>query len=59
VKITASASDNVGVVGVQFFGDRIALGDEVTTAPYSIFVDTTTSPDASHAITAVGARCSE
>jgi hypothetical protein len=53
VKITASASDNVGVVGVQFFGDRAALGDEVTTAPYSILVDTTTSPDGSHAITAV------
>jgi hypothetical protein len=53
VKITASASDNVGVAGVQFFGDRIALGDEVTTAPYSILFDTTTSPDGSHAITAV------
>jgi len=53
VRLTASASDNVGVVGVQFFGDGTALGDEVTTAPYSILVDSTTSPDGSHALTAV------
>jgi hypothetical protein len=53
MKVTASASDNVGVVGVQFFGDRTALGNEVTTAPYSILVDTTTSPDGSHILTAV------
>ena len=53
MKVTASASDNVGVVGVQFFGDGASLGDEVTSAPYSIFVDTTTSPDGSHILTAV------
>jgi hypothetical protein len=53
VRLTASASDNVGVVGVQFFGDGAALGDEVTTAPYSMLVDTTTSPDGSHVLTAV------
>jgi hypothetical protein len=52
VKITASASDNVGVMGVQFFGDGTALGDEVTTAPYSILVDSTTSPDGPHTLTA-------
>jgi hypothetical protein len=53
IKVTASASDNVGVVGVQFFGDGTALGNEVTAAPYSILVDTTTSPDGSHTLTAI------
>src|SRR5712691_3600063 len=52
VRLTASASDNVGVVGVQFFGDGTALGDEVTTAPYSILVDSTTSSDGPHTLTA-------
>ena len=52
VKVTASASDNVGVVGVQFFGDGMPLG-EATTAPYSIFVDTTLLSDGPHMITAV------
>jgi hypothetical protein len=53
VSLTATASDNVGVVGVQFFGNRAPLGDEVTTAPYSILVDSTQSPDGSYALTAV------
>src|SRR5712672_181893 len=39
VRLTAAASDNVGVVGVQFFGNGTPLGNEVTTAPYSILVD--------------------
>src|SRR5881392_2894474 len=33
--VTASASDNVGVAGVQFFVDGSALGAEDTAAPYS------------------------
>ena len=53
VSVTASASDNVGVVGVQFFGDGMALAAEVTTAPYSIPVDTTKSSNGSHTLTAV------
>ena len=53
VKVAASASDNVGVVGVQFFGDGMLLGAEVTTAPYSMLVDTTTSSDGSHVVTAI------
>ncbi|HET7766805.1 MAG TPA: Ig-like domain-containing protein [Burkholderiales bacterium] len=53
VTLSASASDNVGVVGVQFFGDGIALGVEDTTAPYSISVDTTASPNGPHTLTAV------
>src|SRR4029077_4991618 len=51
--VTASASDNVGVVGVQFKLDGANLGAEVLTAPYSISWDTTTSSNASHTLTAV------
>src|SRR5207302_9751089 len=54
VTVSANASDNVGVVGVQFFGDDgKALAPEVTTAPYSISVDTTTTNDGPHTLTAV------
>jgi hypothetical protein len=53
VTLSASASDNVGVVGVQFFGDGMSLGAEDTTAPYSISVDTTASPNGPHTLTAV------
>lgn len=53
VSVSANASDNVGVAGVQFFGDGTPLAAEVTTAPYSISVDTTQSSDGSHNITAV------
>jgi hypothetical protein len=53
VPVTASASDNVGVVGVQFFRDGIALGAEDTAAPYSVSWNTTTVSDGSHTLTAV------
>jgi len=39
--ITATASDNVGVGGVQFLLDGAPLGSEDTTSPYSIVWDTT------------------
>src|SRR6267378_4381982 len=39
--VSASASDNVGVVGVQFKLDGANLGAEDTTAPHSISWDTT------------------
>jgi hypothetical protein len=35
VTVSANATDNVGVVGVQFLLDGAPLGAEVTTAPYS------------------------
>src|SRR5207247_1462638 len=45
--ISASASDNVGVVGVQFLLDGAALGAEDTTSPYSVSWNTAnTSSDA-------------
>src|SRR5580765_6127319 len=53
VSVSANASDNVGVVGVQFFGDGVALGAEDLSAPYSISVDTTNSSDGQHTLTAV------
>ena len=37
-RVSANASDNVGVVGVQFRLDGAALGAEDTSAPYSIAV---------------------
>jgi len=36
VLVSANATDNVGVVGVQFLLDGAPLGAEVTTAPYTI-----------------------
>jgi hypothetical protein len=53
VAVTAAASDNVGVVGVQFKLDGANLGAEVTSAPYSIIWDSTTAANGSHALTAV------
>jgi hypothetical protein len=41
VALTATAADNVGVVGVQFFVNGAAIGAEDTTAPYSVNWDTT------------------
>jgi len=52
ITVTASASDDVGVAGVQFFLDGNA-GAEVTTAPYSVAWDTTAATNGSHTITAV------
>src|SRR2546425_6604985 len=45
--ISANASDNVGVVGVQFRLDGANVGVEDTTAPYAIAWDTTTASNAS------------
>ncbi len=54
VTVTASASDNVGVVGVQFLLDNGVSGSaEATTAPYSISWNTVTASDGSHNITAI------
>ncbi|MBC2714608.1 MAG: hypothetical protein HF978_04795 [Desulfobacteraceae bacterium] len=52
VSISASASDNVGVAGVQFKIDGTNIGSEDTTSPYSYSLDTTTYSDGSHTLTA-------
>ena len=53
VAVTANASDNGAVAGVQFKLDGANLGAEDTTAPYSISWDTTTAANGSHTLTAV------
>jgi hypothetical protein len=53
VTVSATASDNVGVAGVQFKVDGANLGAEDTTAPYAVSWNTTTATNASHALTAV------
>jgi hypothetical protein len=50
--VTASASDNVGVAGVQFHLDSANLGPEDTTNDYTSSWDTTTVPDGTYALTA-------
>src|SRR5205809_824050 len=52
INVTASASDNVGVVGVQFMLDGANLGAEDTAAPYSVSWNTTTASPGSHTLTA-------
>jgi hypothetical protein len=51
--VSAGASDNVGVAGVRFFVDGVAIGGEDTTVPYSVAWDTTTASNGSHTLTAV------
>src|SRR3989454_10789310 len=53
VTISASATDNMGVVGVQFKLDGANLGAEVTAAPYSTSWNTTLAANGSHTLTAV------
>jgi hypothetical protein len=53
VAVSANASDNVGVVGVQFKVDGNNLGAEDTTSPYTITWNTTQTPNGSHSLTAV------
>jgi len=53
ISVTASASDNVRVVGVQFLLDGLNAGAEVTAAPYSVSWNTTTASNGSHSLTAV------
>ena len=51
--LTAAASDNVGVVGVQFRLDGANVGAEDTTSPYSLSWNSTTVPNGTHSLTAV------
>lgn len=53
VTVSAGASDNVGVAGVQFRLDGANLEAEDTVAPYSVSWDTTRVGDGSHTLTAV------
>jgi hypothetical protein len=53
VTVSASASDNVGVVGVQFKLDGVNLGAEDTTSPYAVSWSTVTAVNGTHTLTAV------
>jgi hypothetical protein len=53
IALTASATDNVGVVGVQFKVDGVNVGDEDTAAPYSIQWTTTLLANGNHSVVAV------
>src|SRR5206468_12630419 len=52
VTVSASASDNIGVAGVQFLVDGANLGAEDTSSPYSVSWNTTTVGNGSHTLTA-------
>src|SRR2546428_366795 len=53
VTVSASATDNVGVVGVQFKLDGVNLGAEITRAPYTLAWITSTASNGTHSLTAV------
>jgi hypothetical protein len=50
--VSANASDNVGVVGVQFLLDGAALGAERLGPPFSLTWDTKTVANGAHALSA-------
>src|SRR5206468_2064857 len=52
VTVSANASDNIGVAGVQFLLDGVALGAEDTTSPYSITWNSATATNGSHTLSA-------
>src|SRR6185503_19925591 len=58
IAITASASDNVGVTSVQFRLDGAAIGAALTSAPYTVSVDTTQLSNGSHTFTAIASDAS-
>ena len=53
ITVSAAASDNFGVVGVQFKVDGNNLGPEDTTNPYSVSWNTTTVANGNRTLTAV------
>jgi Concanavalin A-like lectin/glucanases superfamily/Domain of unknown function (DUF1929)/Bacterial Ig domain/Bacterial Ig-like domain/Galactose oxidase, central domain len=53
VTVSASASDNVGVAGVQFKLDGADLAGEDTSAPFSVTWDARSASNGNHTLTAV------
>src|SRR5438128_1939422 len=53
ISVSAGATDNVGVVGIQFKLDGVNLGAEVTTAPYLVSWNPTLATNGAHNLTAV------
>ena len=52
VTVAASAADNLGVVGVQFYLDGAAVGVEDATEPYTYVWDTRSTANGAHTLTA-------
>jgi glucose/arabinose dehydrogenase len=52
INVTANASDNNGVAGVQFLLNGASLGAEDLSSPYSISWNTDTMPSGTHILTA-------
>jgi hypothetical protein len=50
--LTVSAADNVGVAGVQYFANGVALAPEISVAPFSFTWNTKTVPNGTYSITA-------
>ena len=50
--LAATASDNVGVAGVQFLVDGAPVGSPVTAPPYTLAWDSTAVADGSHTVAA-------
>jgi len=53
IPIAAAASDDVGVVGVQFMVDGVPVGAEATSAPYQLNWNTVAVANGVHAVTAI------
>jgi hypothetical protein len=53
IVLWSTASDNIGVVGVQYQVDGVNVGTEDLAAPYRSLLDTTTLADGGHTLTAV------
>ena len=52
MNVTADASDNIGVAGVQFLVDGVNVGVEDATPPYALAWDTRTVSNGAHTLTA-------
>jgi hypothetical protein len=53
ISVLASATDDVGVVGVEVLLDGVRIGTEDTSAPYNVGWDTTTTTNGEHTLAAV------
>jgi hypothetical protein len=53
VSITAQATDNVGVIGVQYMIDGANVGTQVSVAPFTSSWDTSLYQDGTHILTAI------
>jgi hypothetical protein len=53
VTLTATASDNVAVAGVQFLANGVPVGAEDTGSPYSLSAPTTAANNGTYTLTAV------